>query len=226
MPDCLRSLESSASKPTRADTRFDRNLQPRDLVARARPGRHAGIDLVADRKTFALRTAAVSWAKHREVALEEPGALKRVDHGTPTVAELIRWYIDNFEEVSKWQRSKQAHLEFLERHALGKFKALTLTSAELIEHVRSRRASGAGPATVANDLIWTGVGLRAARNVKGLPVRPEIVQEAREACAELRLTGKARKRARRPTPAELGQLRDYFARRDKRAQIPMLPIIE
>jgi hypothetical protein len=74
--------------------------------------------------------------------------------------------------------------------------------------------------------IWTGVVLRAARSVKGLPVRPEIVQEAREACAELRLTGKARKRARRPTPAELDQLRDYFARRDKRAQIPMQAVVE
>jgi hypothetical protein len=43
--------------------------------------------------------------------------------------------------------------------------------------------------------------LRAAGSVKGLSVRPEIVQEARQACAELRLTGKARKRAPRPTPA-------------------------
>src|SRR5580658_4055376 len=83
-------------------------------------------------KTFALRTAAVSWAKHREVALEGPGALTQVDQGMPTLAELIRWYIDNFESVSKWQRSKQAHLEFLERHALGKRNVLTLTSAELI----------------------------------------------------------------------------------------------
>ncbi|MGB9333125.1 MAG: tyrosine-type recombinase/integrase [Steroidobacteraceae bacterium] len=79
---------------------------------------------------------------------------------------------------------------------------------------------------MANDLIWAGVVLRAARSVKGLPVRPEIVQEAREACSELRLTGKARKRARRPTPAELEQLRDYFERRDKRARIPMQSIVE
>jgi hypothetical protein len=101
-------------------------------------------------------------------------------------AELIRWYIDTFETISKWQRSKQAHLELLERHALGKCNALTLTSAALIDHVRSRRAKGAGPATVANDLIWTGVVLRAAKSVRELPVRPEIVQEARNACAELR----------------------------------------
>jgi integrase len=177
-------------------------------------------------RTFAHRSAAVSWAKHREVVLEQPGALTRAQQGAPTLAELIRWYIDTFESVSKWQRSKQAHLEFLERHALGKSNALTLTSAELIDHVRSRRAKGAGPATVANDLIWTGVVLRAARSVKGLPLRPEIVQEAREACSELRLTGKARKRTRRPTPAELEQLRDYFARRDKRAEIPMQAVVE
>lgn len=53
---------------------------------------------------------------------------------------------------------------------------LTLTAAELIAHVRSRRATGTGTATVANDLIWTGVV--------------------------------------------------YFARRDKRSQIPMLSVME
>jgi integrase len=188
--------------------------------------RRGGAILHRESRTFAHRSAALSWAKHREVALEDPGAITRVQQGAPTLAELIRWYIDTFESVSKWQRSKQAHLQFLERHALGQLKALTLTSAELIDHVRSRRAKGAGPATVANDLIWTGVVLRAARSVKGLSVRPEIVQEAREACSQLRLTGKARKRARRPTPAELERLRDYFARRDQRAQIPMQAVME
>lgn len=177
-------------------------------------------------RTFAHRVAAVTWAKHREVVLEDPSALTRVQHGAPTLAELIRWYITTFETISKWQRSKQAHLELLERHALGKSNALTLTPAALIDHVRTRRAKGAGPATVANDLIWTGVVLRAAKSVRELPVRPEIVQEARNACAELRLIGKARKRARRPTPGELEQLRDYFAHRDKRSRIPMLSVME
>ena len=188
--------------------------------------RRGGAILHRESRTFAHRSAAVSWAKHREVVLEDPSALTRVQHGAPTLAELIRWYIDTFETISKWQRSKQAHLVLLERHALGKCNALTLTSAAPIDHVRSRRAKGAGPATVANDLIWTGVVLRAAKSVRELPVRPEIVQEARNACAELRLIGKARKRARRPTPRELEQLRDYFARRDKRSQIPMLAIME
>ena len=177
-------------------------------------------------RTFALRTAAVSWAKHREVELEKPGSLYRAQHGTPTLSELIRWYIDTFETISKWQRSKQTHLEFLERHAIGKANALTLTSAMLIDHVRSRRAAGAGPATVINDLVWIGVVLRAAKNVKELPVRPEIAQGASSACRELRLIGKPRRRARRPTSDELARLQEYFASRDRRAQIPMQAIVD
>jgi hypothetical protein len=126
-------------------------------------------------KTFAHRTAALSWARHREVALEDPATLVREQQGAPTLAELIRWYIATFETISKWQRSKQTHLEFFERHALDKTNALTLTAAMLIDHVRSRRAEGAGAATVANDLIWIGVVLRAARSVNKLPVRPASI---------------------------------------------------
>jgi hypothetical protein len=117
-------------------------------------------------KTFAHRSAAISWAKHGEIELENPGALARVQHGAPQLAELIRWYIDTFETLSRWRRSKQTHLEFLERHSIGQANALTLTSAMLIDHVRPRRADGTGPATVINDLVWIGVVLRAAKNVR------------------------------------------------------------
>ena len=177
-------------------------------------------------KTFTHRSAALSWAKYREVELERQ-ALPGGDRRDPvTLAELIRWYIDTFASVSKWQRSKQTHLEFLERHPIGTAKALTLTAAMLINHVRSRRADGAGPATVMNDLVWIGVVLRAARNVKELPVRPEITHEARGACRELRLIAKPRRRARRPSAEELARLREYFARRDRRARIPMQAVMD
>jgi integrase len=188
--------------------------------------RRGGKILHRESRTFAHRSAALSWARHREVELENPGALVRVQHGAPTLAELIRWYIDTFETISKWRRSKQTHLEFLERHSIGKANAMTLTSAMLIDHVRSRRADGAGPATVINDLIWIGVVLRAAKNVKELPVRSEITQEASSACRELRLISKPRRRARRPTSDELARLREYFAGRDRRARIPMQAIVE
>jgi hypothetical protein len=96
---------------------------------------------------------------------------------------------------------------FLERHSVGKANALTLTSAMLIDHLSSRRADGADPATVINDLVWIGVVPRAGKNVKELPVRPEITLEASRACRELRLIGKPRRRARRTTSDELARLR-------------------
>lgn len=145
-------------------------------------------------KTFSRRAAAEKWAKSREVELEDPGTLLRAQEGEVSLAELIRWYIDSFKHVSKWQRSKQAQLKFLEKHPTGKVNALALDVATLIDHVRSRRAKGAGPATVGNDLTWIGVVIRAAKSVRALPVRPQIVEEARIACRELRLLRKSKRR--------------------------------
>src|SRR6185437_3243458 len=177
-------------------------------------------------KTFALRTAATSWARHREVELENPAARRTQHAASITLAELIRWYVETFETISKWQRSKQSHLEFLERHSIGQVNVLELTSGILVKHVQTRRAEGAGPATAINDLVWIGVVLRAAKSVKELPVRPEIVQQARSACRELRLIAKPRQRTRRPTVEELTRLRAFFTSRDARAEIPMVDIMD
>ncbi|GFE87726.1 tyrosine-type recombinase/integrase [Steroidobacter agaridevorans] len=187
--------------------------------------RRSGKMLHQEAKTFTHRTAAERWAKHREVALENPTALARAQQPSTKLSKLIRWYIDSFEHISKWQRSKQSQLLFLEKHPIGDVDAIFLESATLVDHVRSRRAKGAGPMTISNDLTWIGVVLRAAKSVKGLPVHPEVVDDARTACRELRLIGKSRRRERRPTPQELVKLDDYFSRRDGRARVPMRDII-
>ena len=188
--------------------------------------RQGSVVIHQEAKTFSHRSAASSWAKSREVALEDSSSPLRQNNQPRTLASLIRWYIDTFATVSKWERTKQTHLEFLERHRIGAYNALALTSGHLIKHVQERRAEGAGPATVANDLTWIGVVLRAARSVDGVAVRPEIVQEARTACRELRLIGKSRRRERRPTPSELALLRAHFERCDRRSAIPMGDIVD
>jgi Phage integrase family. len=187
---------------------------------------HSGNKLIhRETKTFSRRAAAEKWARAREVELEDPSTFLRAQEGDVTLASLVRWYIDNFQHVSKWQRTKQAQLEFLEKHPIGMLNALTLTPATLIDHVRSRRAKGAGPATVGNDLTWIGVVLRAAKSIKELPVIPETVEEARIACRELRLLAKSRRRDRRPTPQELVKLDEHFRSRDRRSRIPMRDIM-
>ena len=58
-----------------------------------------------ENRTFAHRSAALSWAKHREVALENPGALTRVQQGAPTLAELIPWYSPGASRTRQVQRA-------------------------------------------------------------------------------------------------------------------------
>lgn len=187
---------------------------------------HNGKKLVhRESKTFSRHAAAEKWARAREVELEDPTALFRAQEGDSPLSKLIRWYIDSFQTVSKWQRTKQCQLKFLEKHSIGKADALKLTSVALVDHVRTRRAGGAGPATAGNDLTWIGVVLRAAKSVDGLAVRPEIVEEARTACRELRLIGKSRQRDRTPTYEELQALDTFFERTDRRADIPMRRIM-
>jgi hypothetical protein len=57
--------------------------------------------LQQESRTFTHRTAALSWAKHREVPHESPTELTSQRQSTTTLAELIRWYIDTFETVSR-----------------------------------------------------------------------------------------------------------------------------
>jgi hypothetical protein len=57
-------------------------------------------------KTFSSKTAAKDWAKTREVELEDPGSLAKAQQGNTSLSSIIRWYIDTFESISKWQRGK------------------------------------------------------------------------------------------------------------------------
>ena len=77
-----------------------------------------------------------------------------------------------------------------------------------------------------NDLIWIGVVLRAGKSVRELAVNPEVVAQARSACNELRLTGKPKRRTRRPSADELARLREHFKSRDRRSEIPMAVIMD
>ena len=81
-------------------------------------------------RTFAHQSAALTWAQHGDVALKDPSVLVREQQDAPTLAELIRWCINTFETISKWQRGKQSHLQFLERHKLGESKRLAPHDAD------------------------------------------------------------------------------------------------
>lgn len=179
-----------------------------------------------ERKTFSREALAKDWAKRREVELERPGGLAKAKAGDTTIGALLKWYVEEFEKVSKWQRSKGADLKRLQGQSIAEASAVDLEAQTVVDFVRKRRQGGAGPATVLNDLVWLGVVLRAAKTAKGVHVTPEVIDQARETCYQLRLVAKSRRRERRPTTDELSRLREYFDRRDRRAEIPMRDIFE
>jgi integrase len=173
-------------------------------------------------QTFDKREIAQDWAKEREKALRAGAARK----GVP-LADLIDWYVERFEKLSGWGRSKAADLKRLKDYPIAKRDIYSITARHLIDHVQWRRENGAGPATALNDLIRIGGVMRAARSARGMALKPEIVTEARETCRKLRLVAKARQRDRLPTADELRRLDAHFATRDadSRTDIPMRHIM-
>jgi len=69
-----------------------------------------------------------------------------------------------------------------------------LSASRLVQHVRSRRAANAGPATSKTDLTYIGVVLEMARAVGSYSVNPKVVKEARHTCRRLHLIGESNRR--------------------------------
>jgi hypothetical protein len=178
-------------------------------------------------KTFSRKASAEKWApcpkgRTGRSRHPRPGAGRFHWEGKPFGSHQM--VSRDLPEARQMGRNKEESLKRLERDPIGDEDALTLDGPRLVEFIKNRRLQGAGPSTAGNDLVWIGVVLRAAKNVDRKPVHPEIVDEAREACRELRLIGKSRRRYRRPTDSELAALDGHFELRDKRSDIPMLYI--
>ena len=184
--------------------------------------RRDGVLVHSEAQTFAREAEAKAWKRMREGQLAQPGAL---DKGAETVGDLVRRYVTEFEPVMRWRRSKTADLKRLLTHDIAGKIAKNLTSQDLIGHVQARIASGTGPATAGNDLVWLGGVLRTARSVWGTPIAPHIVEDARDACRRLRLVAPSKRRDRRPTAGEIDRLLAHY-RAATRGNIPMPDIIE
>jgi len=64
---------------------------------------------------------------------------------------------------AKWQRNKTTPLDHLQNLPIGQVNPFKLTKAALVHHVKSRRETGAGSATVSNNLAHVQAHLRRVR---------------------------------------------------------------
>ncbi|MDY0148210.1 MAG: hypothetical protein RBR56_09180, partial [Halothiobacillus sp.] len=173
--------------------------------------------MYSESKTFDKRALAKEWAARREEALRnDPGAMYREQHRDITIGDLIDRYVTEREEIDALGRSKAAHIKMLRSMPLAQLKALELTPQQVVAHVRDRRLSGTGGATVSNDLIWLRVIFRYARAAIGVPVDVHVLDDAAITARSERLTGRSKRRKRRPTSEELVMIGDWFRRPNPR----------
>ncbi|MEZ0155216.1 MAG: tyrosine-type recombinase/integrase [Candidatus Reddybacter sp.] len=165
----------------------------------------------------------MAWAKAREAALAEPGALDAAQHRGVLVGDVLGWFLEHSDYASG--RSKLASVRFLQTQAIAEFDALTLTVEQVVAYARERRAGGAAPATVNGDIIWLRQAFKKYHLAKAAPVAVGAVDDAAQLLREARVIGPSARRDRRPSVAELNALLDYSQGRDGRASLPMVELI-
>lgn len=176
-------------------------------------------------KTLTDRKKLEHWVERREAELNKPGALEALKRAGVTVAEVFKWYEEDFDGKSKFGRSKMSSVRFLQDcPTLCDLDAVNLKASDLIAHARARAAGGTGGATINTDFVWLRNAFRSARLVRDVPVNLQAVDDAAALLRSERMIHKAKRRDRRPTLDELDRLLEYFAGRDGRASLPMVDI--
>lgn len=178
-------------------------------------------------RTFERKALAAAWGAKRRAEVEGMALedLAREARGGDSVGDLIRRYQAEYAGLARMGRTKSSSLAFLLKQPVAGLAAVGLSSRDLVEHVRARRAAGAGPETAMNDLIWLRVVFKVARPAWGIPVDLAAIEDAMAHLKAHGLVGKGQRRERRPTAEELTRLTAYFESRDGRASIPMVDMI-
>ena len=173
--------------------------------------------------TFDTKVAAQKWATTVERELDELKASGVMQPRDVTVADLIDRYIDELYPAKRWGRSKSADLAFLKKH-LGHHQAGKLTSYLLTEFFRKRHKEGAGPVVISSQVGYLIALLRVARDVWHLDVPLKAAEGMRLALTTASLIGKAKRRDRRVSDAELAQVLAHF--RANTSTVPMVDIVK
>lgn len=165
-------------------------------------------------KTFATKGDAARWAREIESDMD---AQRHTDTGGAK-AHRFDAIIQRYEAEFELGRTATNVLKHL-RAGMGHLNLETLTAKAVADYVAGR---GYGPSTAAVEMAVLGRVLRVARSVWKMPVRPEVMTDARDA---LKISGrvkKSRARDRRPTADELERLCAHF---DQHSALPMRDII-
>lgn len=184
-------------------------------------------DVIKENKTFSgkhyKKRDALAWSLKRERELLDGGVMATEVVQAQTLAKLTERYIDEFEALSNWSKSKASDLRRLVKYDIAKRPAVALKSADYLDHIRFRLNSGVMPQTANNDLIWWRIILKTARAAWGIPISIDPLDDAAMMARMHGMVAKSAERDRRPDLEELDRLMSYFS--ESRGLTPMIDIV-
>ena len=173
-----------------------------------------------ENKTFAKRREAAAWGKHREEELAEPGTVEELRKEDPTLAEAIRRHE---REAKHLGRTKASVLRLLRDTRLAKMRCSEIKSQHIVTLAREL-AESRSPATVSGYMTFLNGVFDIARPAWGYPLDQQAMKDALVVVGKQGLTGRSKKRERRPTIDEMNKLMEFFNGR-KADALPMLKIV-
>lgn len=181
----------------------------------------------SETRTFPRKAMAEEWAKRRELELSAPGGVLTAKWKGVTLGDAIERYLHEFADNAG--RSKRATIHQLLRFPITRVKITEISSEHIIDHAQMRRQSGIKPATINHDIIWLGIIMKTAVAAWRMPADLNEFEAAKLLLRSKGLIGRGAARDRRPTLAEIEQIRAYFQRSQKirpSALIPMEDIMD
>lgn len=174
----------------------------------------------SESQTFERRPAALAWLARREEELDKPGGMARLED--PPLRDVIDRYIAESEKVIG--RTKAQVLRTIKEMDIAALRCSRITSSDLVSFAQGLKVE---PSTRQNYLSHLGAIFSIAKAAWNYPLDEGAIKSALKVTGRLGITGKSRRRDRRPTLAELNKLIEHFetVRISRPTSIPMRHII-
>ena len=162
-------------------------------------------------RTFDKRTSAAAWLKKRMKEIEAAGDdLSSVKSKGRTLSTAIDRYIT--ESVKEIGRTKAQVLRSIREYDIADMPCNEIRSHDIVQFAKDLGTTRT-PATVGNYMSHLSAVFALARPAWGIPLDQQAMKDAFVVCNRLGITGKARKRDRRPTLDELDALLSLFEKK-------------
>ncbi|MDE4118935.1 site-specific integrase [Phaeobacter gallaeciensis] len=176
-------------------------------------------------RTFDKRASAAAWYKKRMKEIDAAGEdLSSIKSKDRTLSAAIDRYIT--ESVKEIGRTKAQVLRSIREYDIADMPCNEIRSHDIVQFAKDLGATRT-PATVGNYMSHLSAVFALARPAWGIPLDQQAMKDAFVVCNRLGITGKARKRDRRPTLAELDALLSLFEKKHthRPSTLPMHKIV-